>query len=204
MPGLDGLMDDFKSAIITGIAPYQPNVPPDYPNAAPTAGQIVSTIVGVGHPIQFHVLARLENQLGQVVVYDTGVGKPMPFINAVQPSFTSAIVSGAGSVNYQYSRSIQQLVVEVWASSREQRRGISDVIRQWVIGDYLRLYHADGTISLIRYTNSKDWDADQVDSIYVRRIYVSADFVEVQSSAIYEVEEAISTLTVEAVVHPSP
>ena len=71
------MMDDFKSAIISGIAPFQPNLPPTYPNPDPRAGTIVSTIVGVGHPIQFHVLARLENTLGQVVIYDTGVGKPM-------------------------------------------------------------------------------------------------------------------------------
>lgn len=196
MPGLDGVMDDFKSAIISGIAPFQPNLPPTYPNPDPRAGTIVSTGVGVGHPLQFHVLARLENSLGQVAVYETGVGKPMPYINSVTPSFTSTIISGAGTITYELGRSVEQLVVEVWASQRKYRQAISDVIRQF-LGDYYRITHSDGTVTLFRFTTMKDWDQDQVDTIYVRRLYYMADYVETGTYAVQEVTEAVTTLTVE-------
>ena len=195
MPGLDGMMDDFKSALISGIAPFQPNLPPTYPNPGPYAGTIVSTIVGVGHPIQFHVLARLENSLGQIVVYDDGPGRPLPIINAVEPTFVTPLISGAGTAYYQAARSVQPIVVEVWASSRPQRQAISDVVRQFV-GDYYRLPHSDGTTTLFRFITMKDWDQDQVDTIYVRRLYCTADYTETRTQAVQQVTTLKPTVTV--------
>ena len=51
-------------------------------------------------------------------------------------SFTTPLISGAGTVTYELGRSVQQLVVEIWASARAQRQAISDAIRRYV-GDYL-------------------------------------------------------------------
>jgi hypothetical protein len=201
MPGLDVMLADFKTVLISGIAPYQPDLPPTYPNSDPRAGGIVSTIVGTGHPIQFHVLARLENGLGQIGVYDSGPGKPMPYVNQVKASFTSPIISGAGTITYELGRSIQQVVVEVWASSHKYRRDISDVVRVF-LGDYYRITHDDGTVTLLRYTSLKDWDQDQVDSIYVRRLYYMADYVETATYAVQEVTTPETNITVGPV--PSP
>jgi len=196
MASLDIVLNDFKTAVLTGLAPYQPNLPPTYPNPGPHAGEIVPTLVTAGHPIQYHILARMENGLGQVAVYDQGPGKPMPYIDEVTPSFTSPMVSGQGTVLYEVARSLQQIIVEIWAPGREERRGISGRIRR-LLGDYFRLYHADGTVTLLRFTNQVDWDQEQVDTIYIRRMYYMADYVEVLDVDVTTVTEAISTLTIQ-------
>lgn len=200
MAGLDQVLDDFHSLILTGLAPYQPNIPPTYPNPAPTAGTIVPTLVTVGHPIQYHVLARLENDMAQVAVYDWGVGKPLPFLDTQTPELTVAPISGQGSENLAIGRSIQEIVVEVWANSRPNRRAIADIIRSDIVGDYVRIYHADGTVTMMRFTHMLDFDEEQTDTIYVRRMHFIADYVEVQTLTTYVIEEVVTTVTLETVV----
>lgn len=196
MPDIGGVLADFRSTVVTGLAPYQPNILPDYPNPLPTAGSILPTLVTTGHPIQFHILKRMENHQAQVVIYDLDPGKPMPYINDVEPEFTSPMISGQGFYNLSFARSIKSIVVEIWAPDHGSRGEISNVVREQ-LGDYFRIYHADGTTTLLRYMNEHTWDREQVDTIYIRSLYYTADYVEVTQIDVTTVIEAISTLTVE-------
>lgn len=197
MPGIGEVLATFRSVVITGLAPYQPNVPPDYPNPLTTAGTIIPTLITTGHPIQFHILKRMENHQAQVVIYDIDPGKPMPYINDVEPEFTSPIISGQGYYNLSFGRAIKSVVVEIWSPDHNQRGVIADLIRQQ-LGDYFRIYHSDGTTTLLKYMNEHTWDREQVDTIYIRSLFYTADYVEVTKVYVSEVVEALSTLTVEA------
>lgn len=81
MPSIDQVLDNLKHNVTVGCVPYQPNVPPNFINNDPRAGTILSTIFGVGHPIQYHVTTRLENHLAQVAFYSSKTEKLYPYIN---------------------------------------------------------------------------------------------------------------------------
>jgi hypothetical protein len=165
MAYIDDIIDTLVTAINTQLAPYYPNLPPDYPNAASTAGQLPSCLVAPGKPIQYPVTTRLENKQATVVVYDGPLERDMPFLNE-QP---------ANQEITEISRAEKQLIIEVWSYDQPTRRAITNQIRA-LIGDFIRLTESDGTTTVHRYTRTVKQDSDQKDSVYINQVYLMSDY----------------------------
>ena len=184
MAYVDDVADTLVDAINAMLAPYQPNLPPDYINAAPTAGTIPSTLTAPGHSLQFNVMLRLENKQSTIVVYDGKVETAMPFLNETDHLPLMANGDGTFSSVSEVSRSIKEFVIEIWTYNQDSRKVLSDLVRGF-FGDFLRLTEADGTTTIHRYTRTVKHDTEQRDSLYINQIYLMSDMTVTTSSPSY-------------------
>ena len=197
MPGIDAVMRMLKTNIANAIAPYQPNIPPLYPNPDPRAGSILPTLVARGHPIQYHVLARLENHSAQIAIWDDGKGERVfSYVDRTIPTLSSALPSGAFTSYYETGRSIKGVCIEIWTPAIEHREVLSDVVRAFM-SDAYRQTEVDGTITLFRYREIHDVDTQEKDTVYVRQFWYDADFVITEQTQTVEVEATKLGLTID-------
>jgi hypothetical protein len=176
MAFIDDVLDTLAIQVNTILAPFQPNLPPTYPNTATTAGQIVPTLTTTGHPIQTKVKARLANKYAQVSIYSGKVERVMPYIDDYD---AIAVVGQPGQAVREVGRSQKDVIVEVWAFDRPSRRAIQDRIRAGLT-DVSRQTETDTTVTTLRFANIVDFDDEQSASLYVAQMHYSADFTILQ------------------------
>lgn len=197
MAEIDDVLDGLAADINTAITPYQPNIPPNYPNAEPTAGQIVATMVAPGQPLMLPVTNRLENGEAQVAIYasETG-GRVEGEIRTDEPTvFTST------TVTYETGRQSLPIFVEIWASDRPKVDAISTLVRQH-LGDVYSILHADGTVTKLLYAGYADDESEQAHSVYIRRMTFRADYTTTTTYPGAPVTDIIDTVTVVATIGP--
>jgi len=193
MAFLDDVMDQLAVSVGAFLAPFQPNLPPDYPNAQPSAGYIPPTIIGAGHPIQVKVLHRLENHMAQVSIYPYTTEKVMPYYDSQK-----LITLPNGLETFQTGRSEKAMIIEVWSYDRPTRAAISNVIRGY-LGDFYRQTELDTTTTTLRFAHAEPFDNEQSDSVYVQKMFYVADFDVLQipvGQISYLVEEVDVSMTV--------
>lgn len=178
MASIDVVLDSLKDVIGAALAPYQPEVLPDYPNDSPLAGTIPPTLTAAGYAIQVHVMRRLENKMASVAIFDMKVSKPFPFVNR-EPSLVK-VSGGAGAVQtgveyFEVAREKKLVCVQTWAPTRDIRRAVSDIIRASLRDSY-RIHHAaDGSVTILKFVSEEDRDQEQADSVYQRELRYEAD-----------------------------
>lgn len=201
MPNITEVLTDTKTNVLVPLlAPYQPDVPPNYPNSAPTAGTIPPTLITTGHPLQYEVTTRLENQQCHVALYQDENDKSdvlTPYINQEQyENIVSLSGSPPGGVAYRsVGRSVRRVFLDVWAYSATTRQAIGDLLRQYLT-DVFRVTHSDGTVTLFTISNQIDWDGQQNDTIFIRRFQWECDFVVTEPVNVTEILEAQARLKV--------
>jgi hypothetical protein len=196
VPSIEGLLTDLKNDLVATLAPYQPNLPPSYPNTSPLAGAIPPTLITKGEPIQYPVLERLENHYAQVTVFAMGGRvRPMPYLNNTA-TFKSLLL-GSPPQGYWYvpvARCTKQLYIQVWSYDAPTRDEIGAIIHAH-LGDYYRITNAaDGTVELYTFQNLDDEDAEQLDSVYIREFTYNCDFIMCQKYNVAEIERIVQTL----------
>src|SRR5579872_6016361 len=159
-PGLDGVLDAWAADLNTFITPYQPNSI-QFPNNAPTAGQIVQTKVSAGHPVQLDVTTRVENGQAQVAIYAM---KPER-VQVTEENVGPLALDGHGNGYFPVARTQKMFCIEIWTDTREDRQPLSDLIFQRY-GIAFDLTHTDGSTTKILYDAQVDDDADQTHTIY--------------------------------------
>lgn len=172
---IDDVCNTLATAITALLAPYQPNLPPNYPNSAPTAGTIVATLVAPGQPLLLNVTTQLENGNAQVAVYPGLHGRPEDDIRRDDPASTTS-----NSVTYEVAREVLDIIVEVWGPTREKAHVIASFVRQFM-GDVYKQSEADGTVSKFTYAGYRDDETEQAHSIFIRQLRFSADYTTTQT-----------------------
>lgn len=193
--GFNDVLEALSDDLTAFLAPYQPNLV-GYPNLAPTAGQIVATLVAPGEPIQKPFTDRMEQGYGQVSVVQGKVTKPMPYIRTDIPTLT--VTSPVAGSFYEKLRYLRQIIVRVWAPTNEKRRAIADLVEQHLGNAFFLNQPTDGTITELEWTGSVDDDADQAHSIYVRQIMLMADV----TATVFYPSATVTTPEAPVVVHP--
>lgn len=185
-------MDKMADVVVSALAPYQPNVPPDYLNPALTAGEIPSTVIGVGQPIQVHLMERMENGLGQVAIWDVRGGKAIPTLSREPLNvYKEGTAEPKEGVQYEEVARFEKLVyVQCFAPTNEYRNKLGDLVLA-AFGEGLRISHADGTVTLVRRTNFENINDEQVDTLYQRALIYRADVSMTQPRDVTEVTEAV-------------
>jgi hypothetical protein len=191
MAYLSDVLESLADAIEAQLAPYQPNLLPDYPNAAPTAGQIPSTLVGPGHPLQYPVMERLENKQATVVIYG---GKLEQTPGDYLPTIMTA--PGVYTQFEEVARSKKEVVIEIWSYDYPSREAITNLIRSFT-GDYVRLTENDGTTTIHTYIRTVPFDQEQNDSLYINQMFLWSDYTVTQASTSYTVKTTDLTLQIE-------
>lgn len=181
------------------LAPFQPDLPPTFPNADPRAGAIPATWVGEGQPLQEFVADRIKQQLGTVAVFAGKVEKRLPFVSSFDPSSTgwTEVEPNHYTANIEVTRSQKQVIIQVWAVSYEHRRAISNRISV-LLGDVFRQTEHDGTTTVITYSDTIPFDAAQNDSDWIDQIHVMADFTVTDQVDAYTVTEAKVNVTIDS------
>lgn len=197
---VEDVMETIADNITAYLAPYQPNLPPDHANADPHAGGIVATLVGTGHPIQYHVTERLENHQAQIGIYALKPEKSIPFFNEFDSDPSQYQQQDPLNLNhytatFEVARSQKAVVIEVWADTYERRRDITRLLRS-MLGVLYRQTEADGTKTVLTYSSTVPFDEEQSDSIWVNQIHVMADFTLLDTDDAYKVTETITNLNV--------
>lgn len=193
MAFIDDVLDSLAVNVGAALAPFQPNIPPNYPNGAPTAGYIPPTLIAAGHPIQVKVLTRLENHQAQVSVYAGKTERVMPYYDSL------SVISTPGGDTTQTGRSEKQVLIEVWSYDRPSRAKITNVIRGYM-GDFFRQPEVDTTVTSLMYNSVQEFDDEQSDSVYVSQLYYVADFDTLQvpiGPATYPVSEVDLSMTMD-------
>lgn len=191
------VMTTLKNSIVALIAPYQPSVPPTFTNNASTAGTIVSTVVGIGHPTQLAVTERLENHSAQIAIIE---GEVERVINDIQ--VLEAISSNGNIDTYEVGRSQKQIILQIWSYDLPTREAISKLLRS-LLSDSFRQVETDGSVTLMRYANTIPFDMEQKDSIWIKQIHYMADYsvtqlvdtyavtsIELETEVLTELQEA--------------
>jgi hypothetical protein len=197
MAEIDDVVIGLAADINTALVPYQPNIPPNYPNAAPTAGQIVATMVAPGQPVLLPVTTRLENGEAQVAVYpsETG-GRVEGEIRTDDPT-----ASTSTTVTYETGRQSLPVFVEIWASDRPKIAAIAALVRQH-LGDVYSILHTDGTVTKFIYAGYSDDESEQAHSVYIRRMTFRADYTTTTTYPGAPVTTIIDPVTVVATIGP--
>jgi len=173
--GWDQVIDDFRRDLVGQIAPYQPSIMPMYPNSALTAGTIPPTLITSGHPVQYPITERLENNACQITLFfDKSKERRHSYINDIAPTVLVPGLAIAQQVSYEHSRSVKEIVVQIWAYSRQTRQVMSDTFLL-LYGDFYRLTHSDNMISLFRYEHRMDNDSQMLDSVFMTEFIYSVD-----------------------------
>lgn len=198
--GWDQVVDDFRANLVNTLAPYQPSIPPLYINTAPTAGTIAPTLVTSGHPLQYPLTERLENSACQITVFfDKGKEKRNSYINDVNPTTLTPGLTIAQQISYEHSRSIKNVIIQIWAYSHPTREALADIFLA-AYGDVYRLKHSDGMTSLFRYEQRNDNDMQMLDSVYLTEFIYAVDAT---MTVNYEVTTVQST-DLEVRLDPTP
>lgn len=172
----DDVLRDIRTDLASVLAPYQPNLPPNFPNLAPTAGMIPPTLVTSGHPTQYWLLERLENKYCQITIFvDKNKENDVPYLSVYNPTTNIVTTLTSQLVTYESSRARKTLTVQVWAFSQPTRDAIIQVL-VGRFGDFFRVYDArDNTTTLLRYESTDYHDAEMNDSVFVAEVSLSAD-----------------------------
>lgn len=202
MPFVEGALDTLADGISAYLAPFQPQVLPDYPNTDPRAGSIVATYVAPGHPVQIDMNERLEAHGAVVCMFAGKVNKREPYVNDFNPGNTNWVETSPGppaqyAAFLEITRDNHEVLIQVWATTYEARAAISNLISQ-MLGDHFRQTELDGTVTVIRYTNTVPFDDEQNDSIYVDQIHVMADYTITAPLEATQVIETTVTLELES------
>lgn len=202
MGDVDSACDELALQISLWIAPYQPDMPPIYPNPLPTAGQIPATLCAAGYPIQPHVMKRLENHLAQIAIFDLKPGAVFPFYHRFAPVSSMTGDPGVGTETFEVAREKKQVAVQIWAATRDERQAISSLAVRQTMRDAYRLHQSDGSLTLFKYVKLESQDYEQVDSVYVRTFLYEADITELGQPV--PAAEVVETIPDFAVGTPTP
>ncbi len=200
MPSLDTILTDLKNDLVQALQPYQPNLPPLYPNADPRAGAIPPTLITIGEVNQYPTLERLENHYAQVTMYfQHGRSSPMPYINNTATFQTPLLGSPSSGIRYMpFARMTKQVYIEVWSYDSPTRDAIALLIHQH-LGDYYRIINSvDKTVELFVFEARDDEDMEQLDSVYVAEFTYRCDFMQTVEDDITVVEQVEERLTTPA------
>lgn len=194
---IDDVLNAIADDLTALLAPYQPNIPPSFPNNAPTAGQIVATMVAPGQPIVLPVTTRLENFEAQVGIYAAVSGSKVEGeIRTDDP-----VSSTSSTVTYETARESRQVFVEIWAPDRPKVAAIALLLRQH-LGDVYTLPQPDGTVTKLCFQGDRDDDTEQAHSVYIRQLIFWADYTTVTTFPGAPAATLTATPTVVASISP--
>jgi hypothetical protein len=171
----------LSDVLVAAIAPYQPNTLA-FPNTAPTAGVIPSTVVGPGYPLQYWTTTALEQGQAVIGIHDTKIEKPNPVLSTALVAVTDPNTH-ITTYYRQVARTVKQFQIEIWAYTPEARDALQQRVRA-SLSDAYRINQSDGTVTLIRYVTSDNVDTDQMDSLWICQMRFSADITTTEVVAV--------------------